>query len=78
MLTFVDDFLMRTSEFMLKYKFDTMIEVRQFRAFIWKESGKTIKRIWIDNSMEFYLELLNELCMKEGTMKHETNVSELQ
>ena len=64
--------------FVLRHKFDVIIRIRQVKALIEKEIGKSVKQVRTDKSMEFCSKLLNEFCMKEGIVRHRISADESQ
>lgn len=64
--------------FVFRYKLDIVVNIRELRASIKKETNKILKHMRTDSSMEFCSELLNEFYMKEVIVRHHINASETQ
>lgn len=64
--------------FVLGHKIDVVIRIKQLRALIERNTGKTIKHIQTNNTMEFYPKLLNEFYMIEGIVRHCISANEPQ
>ena len=72
MLTFIDDFSRKVWVFFLKSKVEVFSYIKQQKAVIEKQTEKKIKRLRIDNGLEFYSLEFEEFCKKKGIVRHKT------
>ena len=57
-LTFIDDFSRKTWVYFLKYKFETFSKFKEFKAFVEKQSGLSIKVLRLDRGGEYMSNVL--------------------
>ena len=72
MLTFIDDFFRKFWAFFLKQKSDVFSAFKSWKTMIEKKTGKQIKYLRTDNSLEFYSDEFNKLCKSECIVRHLT------
>lgn len=57
---------------MLKNKNDVFQKFKEWKVMIENRTGKRVKRLRIDNSLEFYSGEFNEFCKNQGITRHHT------
>ena len=72
LLTFIDDFSRKVQVYFLKHKNDVFPTFKKWKAMIENQTGKKIKRLRMDNDMEFYGSQFNEFCENESIVRHRT------
>ncbi|KAG8475586.1 hypothetical protein CXB51_032459 [Gossypium anomalum] len=72
MLTFIDDFSKKVWAFFLEQKSDVFSAFKSWKIMIEKQTGKQIKYLRTDNSLEFCSDEFNRLCKSEGIVRHLT------
>jgi hypothetical protein len=56
--------------YFLKKKSDVFITFKQWKTLIENQTGKKMKRLKTNNSMEFYGGKFNKFCKDEGIARH--------
>ena len=70
MLTIIDDFSRKVWAFFLKQKSDVLSTFKEWKTMTEKQTGKQVKRLRTDNSLEFCSREFNNLGKIEGIMRH--------
>ena len=74
MLTLIDDYSRKVWCYFIKHKDDVFDVFVDWKTMIEKITGKSIKTLRTDNSLEFVDKKLNQYCTKEGILRHRTCV----
>ena len=72
MLTIINDFSKNFWVFFLKQKSDVLATFKEWKIMIEKQTRKQVKRLRIDNDLEFCFDEFNVLCKSEGIVRHHT------
>jgi len=56
----------------MKHKSDSFKNFKQWKTLVEIETGKKVKRLRTDNSLEFCLSEFNEFCKTKGISRHHT------
>ncbi|KAG9446280.1 hypothetical protein H6P81_012408 [Aristolochia fimbriata] len=72
LLTFIDDFSRKVWVYFLKAKSDVCTVFKKWKCMIEKQTGKQIKRLRIDNGLEFCSREFDKFCEDEGIVRHRT------
>ena len=70
MLTIIDDYSRKVWVFFLKQKNDVLPTFKEWKTMIEKQTGKQVKYLRTDNSLEFCSNEFNALCNLEGIVRH--------
>ena len=65
-MSIIDDYSRMTWVFMMKHKSEAFKNFKQWKILIENQTGKKIKRLRIDNGLEFCGFEFNEFCKAEG------------
>ena len=57
---------------MLKSKEHVFEKFKNWKVFVEKQIGKTVKKLRTDNGLEFYNQVFDEFCANEGITRHKT------
>ncbi|GJU24648.1 transposable element [Tanacetum coccineum] len=71
-LSIIDDFSRMTWVFMLKHKSEAFEKFKHWKILIENQTGRKIKRLCIDNGLEFCSREFNDFCRDEGIARHYT------
>ncbi|KAJ4719824.1 Retrovirus-related Pol polyprotein from transposon TNT 1-94 [Melia azedarach] len=71
-VSMIDDFSRMTWVFIMKHKSEAFKNFRQWKALVENQTGKKIKRLRTDNSLEFCWSEFDEFCKNEGIARHHT------
>lgn len=73
-LLIVDDFSRKVQTFLLKHKFDTFSDLKQWKLMNKNQTNKRVKALWINNGLEFCNLKFDSLCKESrilsGTQLH--------
>ena len=68
LLMFIDDFSRKVWVYFLKHKNEVFHTFKKWKVLVEKHTNKKIKRLQIDNGLEFCEGQFNELCKNEGKL----------
>ncbi|KAJ4708838.1 Retrovirus-related Pol polyprotein from transposon TNT 1-94 [Melia azedarach] len=71
-LSIIDDYSRKEWVFVLRSKDQVFDKFKTWKALIENQTGKKLKRIRIDNGLEFCNETFDDLCKKCGIARHKT------
>jgi len=78
MLTFVDDFSRKVWVYFLRQKNETFSMFKKFKALVKNQTGRNIKKLRVDNGLEFVELEFDEFCAVNGIARYKTLVEKLQ
>ncbi|KAH9648891.1 hypothetical protein KPL70_025781 [Citrus sinensis] len=71
-LSIIDDFSRIVWIYVLKSKEQVFEKFKNWKVLVEKQTGKTVKKLRTDNGLEFYNQVFDEFCAKEGIARHKT------
>ena len=77
-MNIVDNYSRKLWVFILKNKNDACASFKQWKILIENQTGKKIKRLRIDNGLEFCYEEFERYCKEAGIARHKTTTGTLQ
>jgi len=75
MLTFIDDFSRKVWAYFLKEKSEAFKVFKESKTLLENQTRKKIKRLMIDNGLEFCNHQFDEFCKAKGIARHKTVVN---
>ena len=72
MMTIIDDFSRKLWVCFLKLKSEALSTFKEWKTLIENQTGKKVKRLRIDNGLEFCSNEFNIFSKKEGIVRHLT------
>ena len=78
MFTFVDDFSCKVWVYFLRHENEAFPMFKKLEALVQPQTGRKIKKLMTDNSLEFYETDFNEFCVVQGTARDKTLVGKPQ
>ncbi|GJT10612.1 retrotransposon protein, putative, ty1-copia subclass [Tanacetum coccineum] len=70
MLTIIDDYSRRVRSYFLKHKSQAFTKFKEWKVMVKKQTVKKVKKLCIDNGMEFCSNEFNSYCKPEGIVRH--------
>lgn len=72
MVTFLDDFSRKVWAYFLKMKSDAFDDFKTWKTMVEKQTERVVKKLRIDNGMEFCSVEFNQFCKNNGIVRHLT------
>ena len=72
MITFIDDFSRKVWVYFLKHKYDALTAFKQWISLAKNQTHRKIKKLRIDNGLEFCNSEFNSFCADHGIARHKT------
>ena len=70
MMTIIDDFSRKVWVYFLRYKNETFPTFKKWRILVETQIGKKVKKLKMDNGLEFCEGDFNEFCTNHGIARH--------
>jgi transposase InsO family protein len=72
MLTIIDDYSRKVWPYFLKHKSEAFSAFKEWKVMVERQTEKKVKKLRIDNGMEFCSDEFNAYCKSEGIVRHYT------
>ncbi|GKF60462.1 retrovirus-related pol polyprotein from transposon TNT 1-94, partial [Tanacetum coccineum] len=74
-LSIVDDYSRRVWVYILRFKHEAFRKFKEWKQLEENQTGRTVKKLRMDNSLEFCNREFEQLCIESGIVRHLTVVS---
>lgn len=72
MLTIIDDYSRKVWPYFLKHKSEAFSTFKEWKVMVERQAEKKVKKLRIDNGMEFSSDEFNLYCKSKGIVRHYT------